>query len=43
MGATFSLPSPPMKTVIKNAFGKVIMTAEYDATNRLVYNEWFGY
>lgn len=41
--ATFALLLPPMKTAIKNAFGKVIMTAEYDAANRLVHNEWFGY
>ena len=32
-----------MKTAIKNVFGKVIMTAEYDVADRLVYNEWFGY
>ncbi|TPG62417.1 STAS/SEC14 domain-containing protein [Hymenobacter nivis] len=32
-----------MKTEIKNVFGKVIFTAEYDAVNRLVHQQWFGY
>jgi hypothetical protein len=32
-----------MKTEIKNAFGKTIFTAEYEAANRLVHQEWFGY
>ncbi len=32
-----------MKTEVKNAFGKVIMTTEFEASNNLVYNSWMGY
>ncbi|MFD1468968.1 hypothetical protein ACFQ48_12095 [Hymenobacter caeli] len=32
-----------MKTEVKNAFGKVIMTAEYEPADNLVYNNWMGY
>ena len=32
-----------MKTEVKNAFGKVILTVEYEAADNLVYNNWVGY
>lgn len=32
-----------MKKEITNAFGKIILTIEYDEVNRLVYNNWIGY
>ena len=32
-----------MKTEVRNAFGKVIMTVEHEAANYLVYNNWMGY
>ncbi|WP_035558032.1 hypothetical protein [Hymenobacter sp. IS2118] len=32
-----------MTTELKNSFGKVYLTTEYDATNGWVYNNWTGY
>ncbi len=32
-----------MKKEILNAFGKVVLTVEYNAAQRLVYNNWQGY
>lgn len=32
-----------MKIEVKNVFGKVIFTAEYETADQLVHNEWFGY
>jgi hypothetical protein len=32
-----------MQTVLRNGFGKVYMTIEYDAANKWVYNNWIGY
>ena len=32
-----------MTTELKNAFGKVYLTTEYDAPNGWVYNNWMGY
>jgi hypothetical protein len=32
-----------MKKEVKNPFGKVSLTTEYDAVNNWVYNNWQGY
>ncbi len=32
-----------MKIEINNAFGKVFLTVEYDASRHLVHNMWMGY
>ncbi|GAA3951104.1 STAS/SEC14 domain-containing protein [Hymenobacter algoricola] len=32
-----------MSTELKNGFGKVYLTTNYDAANQWVYNNWIGY
>ncbi|SNC62469.1 hypothetical protein SAMN06265337_0677 [Hymenobacter gelipurpurascens] len=32
-----------MQTVLRNGFGNVYMTTEYDAVNKWVYNNWIGH